>query len=491
MRSAASRSPAAREVQVAEADLVAPDAVDAARADGPGVDDRDRPVRRDVLAVVVAGEDRQRPRDAAVHQRACASHCASPFWWTSTTSGRRGRPSYQRSRSRWAPLDRLLGVGQLGEREDPPRVGRVRAAPLERVVEAGDDAARRRRSSAAPWRAVGAQDAVARQHRHAAARERAHAACRVVVARDRDDAPAEPGDARREQARLGRAAGVAEVADEEHRLVAGVVAAASRARRGCCAGRRPAAPGACRRAGRRSGRSAARRTRRPRPGPCSRTRRPPCARSRRRRGAGRVRRRARSTSGGSRAPLVERRLRALERRAARERRDRDDGDRRADQHAAAALAERGQREAEHERDHRRAADARSAACARRSGAPPCAGRPRWRARGARSPLAARSTTSRSTVRGSRCRRIGARNAWKRTPQSASGMYASTCPCAAGSTRTETRPSSRVVLAGARDAQAEHDTGQRQRDDDDGRQEANGEPAAAEAAPGWRSGVHPS
>ena len=50
---------------------------------------------------------------------------------------------------------------------------------------------------------------------------------------------------------------------------------------------------------------------------------------------------------------------------------------------------------------------------------------------------------------------------------------------------------RVVLAGARDAQPERDAGERQRDDDHGRQEADGEPAAAGAAPGWRSGVHPS
>ena len=72
-------------------------------------------------------------------------------------------------------------------------------------------------------RAVAAQDAVARQDRHAAARQAAHEGRRVVVARDRDDPRAEPRDPVAERADLRAAAGVAEVADEEDGLVAGVV----------------------------------------------------------------------------------------------------------------------------------------------------------------------------------------------------------------------------------------------------------------------------
>src|SRR5215217_5478857 len=57
------------EVEVAEADRVVPDAVQPGRTGGPRVDHGDRPVARHVLAVVVAGKDRERAVLAAGAQR--------------------------------------------------------------------------------------------------------------------------------------------------------------------------------------------------------------------------------------------------------------------------------------------------------------------------------------------------------------------------------------------------------------------------------------
>ena len=100
-------------------------------------------------------------------------------------------------------------------------------------------------------------------------------------------------------------------------------------------------------------------------------------------------------------PLVEAGPGLDERRRARDGGDRQDGRRRADEDAAPPRAKRSVRSTVF-RTAVRSPDSVALT-------------------GARAPLAARMTTSRSTVRGSRCSRIGARKAWKRTPQSASGM----------------------------------------------------------------------
>ena len=229
--------------------------------------------------------------------------------------------------------------------------------------------------------------------------------------------PAMPGASRRASSRAAR---VAEVADEEHGLVAGVVA--QRVERDAVVvqvggeqRRAGVVDAARRRVGEQRGEAARRR-----PGPCSRTRRPPCARSRRRPGAARARRRARRRWGG-RGRARRSSPGPGERRPARDGGDREDG---------RPARRRGRGGAARRTPPARARASAPAAPRRRGRSAACAGRSCCTAvrrpasvalTGARAPLAARMTTSRSTVRGSRCSRIGARKAWKRTPQSASGM----------------------------------------------------------------------
>ena len=176
-----------------------------------------------------------------------------------------------------------------------------------------------------------------------------------MVARDRDDVAPQPGDAGREEARLVGAARVAEVADEEHGLVARVVAqrvegdavvvqvggeqrragVVDAARRRVGEQRREAAHGALHLA------------------------RVPVARRARVRGGVQQLHElgaARVEGGVVEGTLVEAGPGLDERRRARDGGDREDGRRRADEDAPPPHAERRQPEPEHQRQQRCAAE---------------------------------------------------------------------------------------------------------------------------------------
>ena len=120
------------------------------------------------------------------------------------------------------PADQIGGRG--GER-GALQLERVPSDPvrrrLERVRVAGDRDPGDRRHRAAVDAPIRGEDAIAAQHGHAPRGEPAHQGKRVVVAADRDHLPAKRRDGVGHRQLEGRAE-LAEVADQEDRLAAGV-----------------------------------------------------------------------------------------------------------------------------------------------------------------------------------------------------------------------------------------------------------------------------